>query len=91
MYRVILTSKYKKSLRKIERSGRYHISDIEKVVKIIASGKRLDARYKDHSLTGDMSEHRECHIKIDLLLIYRVYNNELILALINIGSHSDLF
>lgn len=91
MYRVILTSKYKKSLRKIERSGRYHISDIEKVVKIIASDKRLDARYKNHSLTGDMSEYRECYIKSDLLLIYRVHNSELILVLADIGSHSDLF
>lgn len=91
MYRVVLASKYKKSLGKIERTGIYGISNIEKVVRIIASGKRLDARYRDHSLTGDMSEYRECHVKNDLLLIYHVYDNELILALINIGSHSDLF
>lgn len=91
MYRVVLTLKYKQSLRKIEKSGRYHISDIEKVVKMIASGKKLDVKYKDHSLTGNMSEYRECHIKSDLLLIYRVYDSEIILMLMNIGSHSNLF
>ena len=91
MYYVILTSRYKKSLRKIKKSGRYHTSDIEKVVKIIASGKKLDEKYRDHSLTGSMSEYRECHIKSDLLLVYYFNHNELILVLVNIGSHSDLF
>ena len=91
MYYVILTSRYKKSLRKIKESGRYYISDIEKVVKIIASGKKLDEKYRDHSLTGSMSEYRECHIKSDLLLVYYFNHNELILVLVNIGSHSDLF
>ena len=91
MHHIVLTSRYKKFLRKIKNSGRYHISDIEKVVKIIASGKKLDAKYRDHFLTGNMSGYRECHVKSDLLLVYHLNHNELILVLMDIGSHSDLF
>lgn len=78
----------------MKRSGKFGVSDekeLNNVINTLASGKRLDRRCQDHSLTGDMSDYRECHIKSDLLLIYRVYDNELILVLANIGSHPDLF
>jgi len=91
MYDIVLTSRYKKSLRKIEKSGRCRISDIEKVVNVIASGKKFGAKHQDHSLAGDMSEYRECHIKNDLLLVYYLSSDKLILVLVDIGSHSDLF
>ena len=67
------------------------MSDIEKVVNVIASGKKFGAKHQDHSLAGDMSEYRECHIKNDLLLVYYLSSDKLILVLVDIGSHSDLF
>jgi len=48
MYDIVLTSRYKKSLRKIEKSGRCRISDIEKVVNVIASGKKFGAKHQDN-------------------------------------------
>ena len=46
-------------------------------------------RFCDHELTGNYASHRECHVLPDLLLIYRIYKNILILELINTGTHSD--
>ena len=53
--------------------------------------KKLESKYKDHSLIGDYKGFRELHIKPDLLLIYKKDENELVLALIRVGSHSKLF
>ena len=46
-------------------------------------------RFCDYGLTGNYAGHRECHVLPDLLLIYRIYKNILILELINTGTHSD--
>ena len=48
-------------------------------------------KYKDHALSGNYKNYRECHIKPDLLLIYKIEKSELILYAVHIGSHSDLF
>ncbi len=50
-----------------------------------------EAKYKDHALKGDYKGHRECHISPDWLLIYKIYEDVLILTLVETGSHSDLF
>ena len=61
------------------------------MIKKLAEGEVLDATYKDHKLIGNYLGCRECHIKPDLLLIYRINNDILELALTRVGSHSDLF
>ena len=53
--------------------------------------KILPERYKDHELIGDFKGCRECHITPDWLLIYEIYEDELILYLTRTGTHSDLF
>lgn len=47
-------------------------------------------RFCDYGLTDNYAGHRECHVLPDLLLIYRIYKNILILELVNTGIHSDL-
>lgn len=54
-------------------------------------GEALEERYRDHALKGEYTSYRECHIKPDLLLIYRVNEGILELFLAATGSHSDLF
>ncbi|EMH19515.1 type II toxin-antitoxin system YafQ family toxin, partial [Helicobacter pylori] len=49
----------------------------------------LDEKFKDHALSGTYKGCRECHIKPDVLLVYRVKNN--VLTLVRLGSHSELF
>ncbi|MEA1050412.1 type II toxin-antitoxin system YafQ family toxin [Lamprobacter modestohalophilus] len=65
-------------------------ADLMPVLKALVVDQPLKARYRDHDLTGDWSGYRECHIKPDLLLIYRREGEDrLILA--RLGSHSELF
>ncbi len=59
------------------------------VVSNLLNGIALDQKYKEHFLKGNPERYKECHLKPDLLLIYRVYKEEI--QLIDIGSHSELF
>ena len=49
----------------------------------------LDQKYQDHPLSGQWSDHRDCHVKPDLILIYRKSEDH-ILQLVRLGSHSEL-
>ena len=90
----MLTIKYettfKKDFKRIIKRG-YNIRLLEDVIEILASGQVLPEKYKDHNLTGNYYNCRECHITPDWLLIYKINNNELILYLTRTGTHSDLF
>lgn len=90
----MLTIKYettfKKDFKKILKRG-YDISLMEKVIEMLANEKPLPKKYKEHKLTGDYSDCRECHITSDWLLIYRIEDNELVLTLTRTGTHSALF
>jgi mRNA interferase YafQ len=59
------------------------------VVAALAEDRPLDARNRDHDLSGDWAGYRECHLKPDLLLIYRKSDDTLKLA--RLGSHRELF
>ncbi len=57
----------------------------------LANGKVLDKKYKDHKLSGDYIGYRECHVQNDILLVYSIEGEVLVLYLLDIGSHSELF
>jgi mRNA interferase YafQ len=63
---------------------------VSAVVTLLASDEALPANVRDHALSGDWSGYRECHIKPDLLLIYRK-SDAGTLRLARLGSHSELF
>ena len=90
----MLTIKYqtvfKKDYKRIVKRG-YDIRLLEEVISILAENRPLPQKYRDHSLSGDYSGCRECHITPDWLLIYQIRENELILYLMRTGTHSDLF
>lgn len=57
----------------------------------LANGEILEAKYRDHALTGNYKDSRECHIEPDWLLIYEIKNETLVLMVSRVGSHSELF
>jgi mRNA interferase YafQ len=61
------------------------------VIDLLAKGECLEARYRDHALTGNYKEAKECHIDPDWLLVYEHINDVLVLMLYRLGSHSELF
>ena len=79
---------YKRELR-----GAYRTTleaDPRSVLMMLASDQPLEARYRDHDLSGSWAGYRDCHIKPDLLLIYRKTDGDT-LRLARLGSHSELF
>ncbi len=87
-YKIIYSSKYKKSIKKIDKSL---LSFIDKTINALTNDEPLEAKYKNRTLKGNLKGLQECHIKPDLLLIYHKDKDILILTAINIGSHSELF
>jgi len=89
-YNVKFSNRFKRDL-KIARKRGYRIELLEEVVATLAKGEKLDPRYRDHELSGNYENMRECHITPDWLLVYQIFENELILYLSRTGTHSDLF
>lgn len=58
---------------------------------ILSNNETLEAKYKDHALKGNYICFRECHIKPDLLLVYRKIDDILELYLANLGNHNNIF
>ncbi len=67
------------------------IERLQAVVDKLANGEELPPVNRDHPLTGNWANHRECRIAPDWLLIYRIQEDILILELVRTGTHSDLF
>jgi mRNA interferase YafQ len=88
MYHIFRSTTFKKDYKKLNTQEQKALKNI---IKILAEGTELDAIYNDHKLTGNYLGCRECHVKPDLLLIYRLNNNILELALVRAGKHSKLF
>ena len=90
-YTVKSSTSFKKQIKKLYRQGK-NIDKIKTVVKMLATGEKLETKYKDHKLIENKNHIgcRECHIEPDWLLIYKVENDDLILVLVETGSHSEI-
>ena len=85
------TSQFKRDYKR-EGKGQHRAtldSDLFAVVRWLANDHPLEQRYKDHALTGEWKDNRDCHIKSDLVLIYQKPDGETI-RLVRLGSHSEL-
>jgi len=88
MYQIFRTSSFKRDYKKLTQKEK---DELKEVIVKLANGQGLEPKYKDHKLIGDYLGCSECHIRPDLLLIYRIDNEILELALVRVGSHSKLF
>lgn len=81
-----------KNLKKILKQGK-NIEKLLDIVDRLALKEEIEEKYKNHMLKDDKYYKNcgECHIEPDWLLVYQYYEDELILVLVNTGSHSDLF
>lgn len=90
MYKIVYTNRMKKDAKRMKKRGK-DIGKLVNVLSLLASGKPLPVQYKDHSLTGNLHDFRECHIEPVWLLMYQIYEDMLILSATATGSHADLF
>ncbi|MCL2343755.1 MAG: type II toxin-antitoxin system YafQ family toxin [Firmicutes bacterium] len=89
-YKIVETSLFKKT-RELARKRGLDLSLLHEPIKLLAKGEPLPAKYRDHQLQGKLSAFRECHIKGDWLLVYRIIEDKLILSLHSTGTHADIF
>jgi len=89
-YTVKPTNRFRKDYKLMEKRN-LEMSLLDEIITKLAQGIPLPANNRDHELTGNYAGHRECHIQPDWLLIYRIENDVLVLALTRTGTHSDLF
>ncbi|MEK6733768.1 MAG: type II toxin-antitoxin system YafQ family toxin [Pseudomonadota bacterium] len=82
------TKAFEKDLTRMQKRGK-DLSKLEYLIKLLANNNVLQAKYREHKLSGNYQNLRECHIEPDWLLIYENQNNILYLA--RTGTHSDLF
>ncbi len=68
-------------------------ADLETVLEYLKNEKPLPEKYRDHKLNNynGYKQARECHISPDWLLVYQIHKDVLILELLRLGTHSDLF
>jgi mRNA interferase YafQ len=85
---IIYTSRFKKDFKKIQNQTK-EIIIFREILDKLRKNIKLEEKYKDHKLTGNYKNYRECHLLPDLLLIYKINDDEIILE--RIGSHSELF
>jgi len=92
MRKIEVTTAFRRDFKREKRG--MHRSELESlvssVVSLLAEDKPLSAKHRDHPLAGNWRDHRECHLKPDLLLIYRKPGAD-VLQLVRMGSHSELF
>ena len=75
----------------MQKKQNKNLDKMFEVIEILANGGKLDAKYRDHDLSGNFKGTRECHIEPDWLLIYEIKEDILVLMLSRTGTHSDLF
>ena len=88
MLKISFTNQYLKDLELMKRRN-FPKSELDEVVKLLLEQKLLPPNYKDHALKGEFIGYRECHIRPNWLLMYKI--DKLILTLVRTGTHSDLF
>lgn len=88
MLQIITSKKYRTQFKKQSAKNQ---DLIDEVVFQLANCQKLEQKFCDHALKGKYSQYRECHIKPDLLLIYKINKDVLELYLMQIGSHKELF
>jgi len=88
MLKIELTNAIKKDLKKYKHQKEV-LLELQEIIGHLAEKKNLPAKNRDHNLTGNWVKHRECHVRNDILLIYKVEDD--ILFLTRFGSHSELF
>ena len=90
-YRVVYSTKFKKSLKKVLKQGK-NIDELKEIIGKLSIKKALAPKYRNHKLIDNniYKNCYECHVRPDWLIVYQYNDAELYLLLVDTGSHSEL-
>lgn len=91
MRKIERTTQFKRDYKRESKSQHRAVLalDFREVVEALANDQPLAEKHRDHALTGDWKDHRDCHVRPNLVLIYRKPDADT-LQLVRLGSHSQL-
>jgi mRNA interferase YafQ len=79
---------FRKDFKRVSRRG-HRLEKLEAIIDALRTGDPLPATARPHKLKGEWKSHSECHVEPDWLLIYKLTDEEVLLA--RTGTHADLF
>ncbi len=88
MKQPVYTKQFEKDLKRMLKRNK-NADKLKTIVRLLLADEQLDIRYRDHALSGNYNNRRECHIEPDWLLIYKPEEERIIFE--RTGTHSDLF
>ncbi|WP_282029961.1 type II toxin-antitoxin system YafQ family toxin [Paracoccus marcusii] len=86
---ILYTTKFRRDVKREMKTDPGVEQLLRDVIAVLRAGQEMPPRMKDHPLHGDWKDHRDCHLKPDLVLIYK--SDEADITLARLGSHSELF
>lgn len=89
-----LAKRFAKDWKRLERGGRYPMQELKDLMQLLIENRGpLPPEFLDHPLKGEWSDHRDCHVRGDWVLIYRInetpQGEEIVF--VRTGTHADLF
>ncbi|HFE6348882.1 TPA: type II toxin-antitoxin system YafQ family toxin [Legionella pneumophila] len=88
MLKPITTNQFERDIKLIKKRGK-ELNKVFKIMQLLLNQEKLPAKNRDHALTGNYANRRECHVEPDWLLIYKLESDAIIFE--RTGTHSDLF
>ncbi|MDR3177752.1 MAG: type II toxin-antitoxin system YafQ family toxin [Campylobacteraceae bacterium] len=82
------TKQFEKDIRNVKKRNK-NLDKLKNIIKLLTEQTPLPEKYKNHKLIGNYKNRMECHIEPNWLLIYKIFENEIIFE--RTGSHADLF
>lgn len=89
IYEFEYTGIFHKAVKKHLRTQKDKNILCEAIMQLSLDGDLIEKKYKAHNLKGDLKDFREAHLKHDLLIVWQIEENIIILTML--GTHSELF
>lgn len=85
------SNSFEKDLKKLVKSSLKDVELVKEVIKKLIEEIKLEKKHRNHVLIGNFKGRMECHVKPDLLLVYKINEEEKTILFERIGTHSELF
>lgn len=90
MYKIIFSKQFLKDIKTIKSHKSFKESELLKVLQILINGDRLPEKYRNHKLKGNLSGKYDLHLAFDIVVIYEIEEEFLLVHMIRVGSHAAL-